>query len=281
MNIFVDANHQLRSGWKFATFLAIFLFILFALAQLISSFIDPQNMPSDELTLLALNAGVILIPTAIAFFIMARFVDHKPLRAFGVGFPERWKREFVLGVAIAGVMLALLLAGCGLFGNLKMTWTGELSSAGRMTLTLVLLMIAAANEELLFRGYPLQVLMHGIGVWPATVLMSVIFGAMHLANPSASALSTANTIIAGVMLSIAYIQTRWLWLPYGIHIGWNAGHGWVLGFPLSGLDISSLWTTNVTGNDLMLGGSYGPEAGLLGTLLFTGAAVMVKRGFSK
>jgi hypothetical protein len=83
------------------------------------------------------------------------------------------------------------------------------------------------------------------------------------------------------MLSIAYLQTRWLWFPYGIHIGWNAGLGWVLGFPLSGLDIASLWTSNVAGDPFIVGGNYGPEEGVLGSFIFVASAIIVKKGFSK
>jgi hypothetical protein len=78
-------------------------------------------------------------------------------------------------------------------------------------------------------------------------------------------------------LSVAYFKTRSLWLPYGIHLGWNLGIGFVFGFPLSGIDIPSLWTTGVAGSDTILGGDYGPEGGLLATFIFATAALIVYR----
>jgi hypothetical protein len=66
-------------------------------------------------------------------------------------------------------------------------------------------------------------------------------------------------------------------MSYGLHIGWNLGLGFVLGFALSGIDIASLWTTDVKGNATILGGSYGPEGGLLATFIFTASAVIVHR----
>ena len=66
-------------------------------------------------------------------------------------------------------------------------------------------------------------------------------------------------------------------MPYGIHVAWNVGLGFVFGFPLSGVDIASLWTTGVGGSDLILGGDYGPEGGLLATFAFATAALMVER----
>jgi uncharacterized protein len=148
---------------------------------------------------------------------------------------------------------------------------------GVLLATFLLLLVAALNEELVFRGFPLQIMIEGIGEWPGMVLMSVLFGALHITNPNSSVLGTVNTVLAGILLSLAYVRTRSLWLPYAIHLGWNVGLGFVLGFALSGLGIASLWTTGVSGSDTILGGRYGPEGGLLGTLIFTGSAVMVSR----
>src|SRR5207244_2207380 len=118
-----------------------------------------------------------------------------------------------------------------------------------LSTTLGVLLVAAANEELMFRSFPLRVLMDGVGMWPAVLVMSSIFGLVHLNNPNASLLGTANTILAGILLSLAYVRTGSLWFPYAIHVGWNVGIGFVLGFSLSGIDIASLWTTGIAGID--------------------------------
>ena len=133
------------------------------------------------------------------------------------------------------------------------------------------------NEELVFRGYPLQIFLKGIGPWGAMLLISSIFGLLHARNPGATALSTLNTILAGMFLCRAYLKTRSLWLPYGIHIGWNAGISIVLGYPVSGIDMPSILKTYVSGSDVLLGGSYGPEGGLLATVLFLAATIVIGR----
>jgi hypothetical protein len=66
-------------------------------------------------------------------------------------------------------------------------------------------------------------------------------------------------------------------MPYAIHVGWNVGLGYVFGFPLSGIDLASLWTTGIAGSETILGGGYGPEGGLLATFVFGAAAVIVQR----
>jgi membrane protease YdiL (CAAX protease family) len=199
---------------------------------------------------------------------MARFVDHAPLVLFGVGLHQRWLRDFAVGLAFAGGMLLVLLVGATLSGHAAMRWTASREILPHIAGTVLVLMIAAANEEMLFRGYPLQTLIKGVGPTPAVLSISAIFGIVHGFNPNATLLGVLNTILAGVLLSLAYLKTRSLWFPYGIHIGWNAGLGVVLGFPLSGLDTASFWTTNVVEPSVFLGGAYGPEAGVIGTLIF-------------
>jgi hypothetical protein len=107
--------------------------------------------------------------------------------------------------------------------------------------------------------------------------MSMLFGALHMDNPNATWLGALNTVLAGILLSLAYVRTQSLWLPYGIHVGWNVGLGFVLGFPLSGIDLASLWTTGIAGSDTILGGGYGPEGGLLATFIFAAAALTAHR----
>jgi membrane protease YdiL (CAAX protease family) len=204
---------------------------------------------------------------------MVRFVEHVPLRVFGMGFHEDWKKDLMLGLFVSGAMLAVMLAGSEAFGQLTVRWTAYETPIPTLLFTLLILAIAAANEEIVFRGYPMQLILRNVGAVPAVVSMSVLFGLLHVFNPNATPLGTINTILAGVALSIGYLKTRSLWLPYGIHVGWNVGLGMILGYPLSGLDIGSLWTSETHGADIIVGGLYGPEGGVLATFIFSGAAL--------
>jgi membrane protease YdiL (CAAX protease family) len=174
-------------------------------------------------------------------------------------------------------MLAVLTAGSAAIGTVHIHWTGNRFPGTTLLATLALLLPAALNEELIFRGFPLQILIDGLGEWPGIIAMSTLFGAMHMSNQNWSALGILNTIIAGVLLSVAFVRTRSLWTSYAIHVGWNVGLGYVLGFALSGSELPSLWTTTVNGSKTVLGGNYGPEGGLLATFIFTASAVIVYR----
>src|SRR5262245_39898697 len=241
---------------------------------MVVSFVFPALLPAASLDLqsIGLFAIAVIVPALGAFFIMGRMVDHVPLSVFGITFQNRWIRDFVIGLAVAAGMLALTLAGSFLFGTVRIESNPKQSFTG-IGATFVVLAVPAVNEELLFRGYPLQVLVNGIGPWGATFLVSCLFGLIHAGNPGAPGLSALNTVLAGVLLSLAYWKTRSLWLPYGIHIGWNAGLAVVLGFPVSGLQTASLLKTFVSGSQVILGGGYGPEDGILGTVIFLAGAV--------
>ena len=277
MNIFLNDTQELRPGWKFAVYVVLFLIIWVASGLVISMVYARSNLPESQLTFLWLNEVALLVPAIAAMLLSVRFVDRRPLKVFGVGFLPHWQRDLGSGLALASLMLTTLVAGCYAFGYVSIHWTGTQAPGSTLLATFGLILIAAVSEELVFRGFPLQVLVEGMGQWPAVITMSVIFGAMHLNNPNASLLGWVNTVLAGVLLSVAYIRARSLWLPYGIHVGWNIGLGFVLGFPLSGLDLASLWTAGIAGSDTILGGGYGPEGGLLATFIFASSALFVQR----
>src|SRR5581483_6741863 len=98
----------------------------------------------------------------------------------------------------------------------------------------------------------------------ALVASSVVFAALHLANPGAGVVSTLTLVVAGLLLGSAYLATRTLWLPMGLHFGWNFFQGPVFGFPVSGTEESTLLRLAPSGAPLLTGGRFGPEASVVG-----------------
>jgi membrane protease YdiL (CAAX protease family) len=101
-------------------------------------------------------------------------------------------------------------------------------------------------------------------VWPAILVIATVFGYIHLGNANATPVSAFGNALGGLMYGIAFAGGRNLWLPIGMHFGWNVVQGAVLGFPMSGSVYPSLITLQGTGPDLLTGGAYGPEGGLIG-----------------
>jgi hypothetical protein len=91
---------------------------------------------------------------------------------------------------------------------------------------------------------------------------------VHWGNPSRTVFSTANTVLIGAVLAIAYLRTRALWVPIGIHLGWNFALGVLYGLPVSGINSFSIFVHGHPGGPLWLtGGDYGIEASGVGTVV--------------
>lgn len=131
----------------------------------------------------------------------------------------------------------------------------------------LLLLFGSVGEEMCFRGYPFQLLLKSLGPYATILPTGVVFGALHSVNPGASAVSILNTVGFGVVFGYAFWRSRDLWLPIGMHFGWN------FTLPLFGVNLSGL-TIRVTGyemewtsGEIWSGGRYGPEASILTSLV--------------
>lgn len=282
ISVFLDEGGELRWGWRLVSYVAAFGLLLSATALLISALAPLPAPPAYRSEIgpgpLALNALLVSVPAAGALLLLARLVDGIPISAFGAATHEGWARDLGWGLAAGAAILLAFHLAAGALGVLRL----EAAAHGEgfwsaLPLILAALAVSAASEELVFRGYPLQVLMAGIGAWPAVLLLSALFGLAHQWNPEATWVGTANTCLAGLLLSVAYLRTRSLWFPFGLHVGWNVGLGPVLGHPVSGLPIRSIWATRVGGPEWLGGGPYGPEGGVLGTLVILAGVGWVLR----
>jgi hypothetical protein len=127
-------------------------------------------------------------------------------------------------------------------------------------------------EELLFRGILFRWIEEFGGSWIALVVTSGLFGLAHILNPNATWFSSfAIAMEAGVLLGGAYMLTRSLWMPMGLHAAWNFTQGEIFDVPVSGLDEHGLVQAKLSGPVLLSGGQFGLEASviaLVGATLF-------------
>jgi len=250
-----------------ASSLAGFAYILTGGARGVSPGVNAPYGTLDLLMLLAFLG---------AFKIMTRVIEHKPLGVIGLAFHPCWVNELCLGLGIGVIMIvsvggAEALLGLARFAPSTFAARSELAYGGGL---LLILSISATNEELIFRGYPFQKLVQSLGPPGAVALSSACFGLVHLGNPHHTWISTVNTMLVGIPFSIAYLRTRSLWMPVGMHFTWNYVQGFVLGLPVSGLALSpSVLQAQVHGAAWLTGSAYGPEGGLISTAVFVGAGI--------
>jgi uncharacterized protein len=137
------------------------------------------------------------------------------------------------------------------------------ATAGTLVVTFFVLLCGASGEELLFRGYAFQILLRSLGPFATVLPVGVLFAALHAFNPAASTLGLVNTAGFGILFGYAFLRSHDLWLPIGLHYGWNVT------LPLFGVNVSGLkigvtgYTLEWTAGTLWSGGEYGPEASVL------------------
>jgi membrane protease YdiL (CAAX protease family) len=224
----------------------------------------------------ALSLGAALL----AGWVMMHGVERRPFEALGLPLHPAALRESALGLAVGAAVLGAAVLPVVLTGDVH--WApdgGTLPGYARaLAATFGFLALAAALEEVLFRGYPFQVLVNGIGAWPAAVGASVLFAWAHRHNPGVGPLALANIAVAGVLLSWAYLRTRSLWFATAVHLGWNWTMAALLDLPVSGLPLDTpLYSAVETGADWWTGGAFGPEGGLAASLaLLAGTAWLLR-----
>jgi len=214
--------------------------------------------------------GVFLAAALGPTWLMMRFVNRKPVRAVGLWMHAGALRDIGAGCLLGFLMMAGIAALLGALGAATFTRSagGALSAAEGAGLSALAFAAGALAEELLFRGYAFQTLMQEVTFVPATAIAAALFALVHARNPHVTPFGLANVALAGILFSFAYMKTRSLWLPAGIHFAWNFSQSALFGLPTSGLpaDAGALLRAQSTGPAWLGGGEFGPEGGALATI---------------
>ncbi len=255
---FYAADGRLRPGIR------VLLFVAFGFALTIPMQFAVFNLGRGlpQTAQLAVLFGLLNPLWLLATWFFLRAFDRRSFRTVGLWFYPGWGREVARGVGIGAGLIILVVAVLVAARGVAYRGLADLDSSSvlRLVGTGAMMVLAAAFEEIAFRGYAFQRLVDSIGALGAVVVSSGLFGAAHLWNPSATAFSTANTLLAGVLLSVAYLRTRALWLPIGLHWGWNFFLGQVFSLPVSGINFGpTMLRPQLIGAKWLTGGAYGPE----------------------
>lgn len=288
-DIFLNRAGRLRSGWRLAIYAALlFLTIQFAFMMAVGvvSIIFGRETPDVLETNLGfvLQGLVMLVSATLVGWACGKLLEDLPPRALGWGFHRGWLRDLLFGSLVGALSLLLATALAAAPGGLKFTLNAPVlfTTIGETLLSsLPIFVMAAAGEEAIFRGYPLQTMARSHLAWVAIIITSVIFSYGHLENPNAvPGFTFANTAIAGAWLAVAYLKTRSLWFPLGIHWAWNWTMGAVLGLPVSGIEKltpAPLLRATDLGPAWLTGGAYGIEGGAACTIALLASTLFIWR----
>ena len=272
--IFLTADgSRLRAGWRLLIQTVVMLigFSCFGIPLIvIYYFLDPASAFTGRLTpaLLLLTTLVQTFAFTTSIFLARRFLDKQSIESLGLKINRQALFDLLAGIGVTFIQMGLIYVVMRSLGWLTFKgFAWDVDPLGQVignTLTFLFVFILVGwNEELLSRGYHLQTLASGFNLFWGVVISSTVFGFLHIFNPGSSWVAVLGITVAGFYFAFAYLRTKQLWLPIGLHIGWNFFEGVVFGFPVSGLDIYPLTRIDVTGPVLWTGGAFGPEAGLI------------------
>ena len=230
---------------------------------------------------LLIQGAVMCLAALVATVVLLRLDGRRTLAEVGMhgrGAARRLGRGFGFGLAIVVPALALALVGGLRYGPDRGTAIEYLATGAWTGLVLLL---PAAAEEFVFRGYPFQVMAERWGTAAALVLTTVLFSVAHGWNPNVGVVALLNIALAGLLLGTVRIVTGSLWSAIGVHTGWNLATGFVADLPVSGLTLvdAPLIEVTATGHSVLTGGEFGLEGGLGTTLAVCLAIAFVARGW--
>jgi CAAX protease family protein len=255
-----------RAGWRAGVYASLVL-VLIATGQLLTSSLGlPTRFNPRDLT-----PGPILFQEALLFFsalgaaAALGLVEGRPVGDYGLPWRRAFRACFWQGTlwGIAEIsLLVLLIAGAGgyFLGPMAGGVHAFLSAGSWLA---VFLMVGLA-EEYAFRGYLLTTLSAGMGFWPAAILLSLAFGAVHMGNPGENPIGLLTVAAVGMFFCLTVRRTGDLWFAVGAHAAHDFGQAFVYSVPNSGTLIRDpLFSSSLAGPAWLSGGAAGPEGSLL------------------
>lgn len=238
-------------------------------AVALAASIGKQLPAMDELSATAIKSGIVLVLLFAAYKLIIRHLgeeprDDLPLAGSGKGLG--------IGAGFGFLLFTLIVGIAALFDVYNIVGPGGTEQVVPSLIAIAIM--PGFMEELLFRGILFRFLEKFGGSWFALALTSALFGLAHIFNDNATALSSfAIAIEAGVLLGGAYMLTRSLWMPMGLHAAWNFTQGEIWDVPVSGFDQHGLVTAQMSGPEILSGGAFGLEASVIAMVIATAAGV--------
>lgn len=259
----------LRAGWRILVFVVLFMAITMAGMFTVRTILG--SLPK----LSSLQFSILATTATLAVFIARKYLDKKSFVSLGLK-PDRFAIWDVVSGVVNSALVMTTVYFMMLWSNLIefngfSNWTEGVSANAAISMAVLpivfsvvyKLTLVAWWEELVFRGYFLQNLMAGMGLKWAIIISSLVFGLTHGMNPDATVLGSVLIALITPQLIYAYLKTGQLWLPMGLHLGWNFFQASIFGFASSGQESPSLISQSAIGPDWLSGGEFGAEGSIL------------------
>ena len=268
MKVFKNEEGEVRSGWKILILFLVEYLLLFIMANIIGSLVMISTSIRENIYfILMFSQEIVLILTPILSW---KVLFKNDLSLIGLkALNKKEVKNLILGlvmgiIAITLVFILILISKSGVLVNSLLEPRFSLS----LVLYLILFIFVGFAEELLSRGYIIGAMeVSNNNKWFAIMVSAVIFSLMHYDNNGFSLIPFLNIFLVGILFGVMYVKTKSIWLSTGFHITWNFFQGCIYGMPVSGITTPKLYEMTFVGNSILNGGTFGPEGGLIVTMV--------------
>ena len=268
MKVFKNEEGEVRSGWKILILFLVEYILLFIMANVIGSLVVVSRSTRENIyIILMFSQEIVLILTPILSW---KVLFKKDLSLIGLkALNKKEVKNLILGLVmgIAAITLAFILiiiSKSGVLVNSLLEPRFSLS----LVVYFILFIFVGFAEELLSRGYIIGAMeVSSNNKLFAVMVSAVIFSLMHYGNNGFSLIPFLNIFLVGILFGFMYVKTKSIWLSTGFHITWNFFQGCIYGMPVSGITTPKLYEMTFVGNSILNGGTFGPEGGLIVTMV--------------
>ncbi|RII36107.1 CPBP family intramembrane metalloprotease [Clostridium chromiireducens] len=289
MRIFKNTNNQIRSGWKILiVFISFFVttfassFIFSALYGIIIFIVKPELLSqgdggakyiSEQFTSMSSIPGafISLLQCLLMIFFVILFWkiwDKRKVADMGLtSIKNSWK-DLCIGLLSGAISFSLVAIILLCTKSVEMVNSiNKPNFSWGLIIELIIFIFVGINEELFARGYCMTVLKQTKKAYVPIIVSSIIFALMHSLNQGISLIAYLNLFLFGLSMGYVFIKTKNIWISIGYHITWNYFQGDIFGFLVSGNSTNSIYNIKTVTPNLINGGSFGPEGGLVVTAL--------------
>ncbi|MCA9800641.1 MAG: CPBP family intramembrane metalloprotease [Cyanobacteria bacterium HKST-UBA02] len=265
----------LRVAIFFVLFIGLYLLLFQVIAATGIDFRFLGSMADTVQELIVLVMALLLICVCSGRF------DTKLLADLGLK-NERMPANLLAGFVLGAILVVAIIGGIFALGGYRVQ---SVALDPGVFSYLIFFLVVAVLEEVVFRGFIFSTLEKGIGTTGGVIVASLIFGFAHMINP-ANGLPFFDKAFSclvlsfesGLPLNLAFLVSRNLWLPIGIHWAWNFFEGPVFGAYVSGHDLgTALVHSRLEPGFLLGGGLFGPESSLSGLVFGVLLACLIAR----
>ncbi len=287
--IYNKDENRLRGFFRIVLQFAAFITLIIYIPPVFSPYIksDFWYIFADEI--FYTGAAVLTV------FLAVKLLDKRKISEIGIQFNHGWFRRFLIGFGFGFVIISSIFIVLYLTGIVTINEFFHSKLPESFTLLIIVrfigYLLVAFNEELVFRGYQLRNIEDSLSgknsirrtpEFYALIITSLLFGLVHSLNPDVTIMSLLNLIVIGLLYGYAFLFTKTLAIPVGIHAAWNFTMGNVYGFPVSGFHpYVSIFNVSIAGPEFLSGGKFGPEGGVIIVIAIITGLVIARLVFKK